>query len=76
LAAHAGQVDVRITVKADTEIEADELIRKAETELRRRLRAWIYGADDDTLEGVALDIIAAYDWQLAVVFASLDLRRR
>jgi len=35
------------------------------------LRAWIYGADDDTLEGVALDIIAAYDWQLAVVEANL-----
>jgi len=74
LAAHAGQVDVRITVKADTEIEADELIRKAEAELRRRLRAWIYGADDDTLEGVALDIIAAYDWQLAVVEANLGGR--
>jgi competence/damage-inducible protein CinA-like protein len=74
LAAHAGQVDVRITVKAETEIEADELIRKAEAELRRRLRAWIYGADDDTLEGVALDIIAAYDWQLAVVEANLGGR--
>ncbi len=74
LAAHAGQVDVRITVKADTEIEADELIHKAETELRRRLRAWVYGADDDTLEGVALDIIAAYDWQLAVVEANLGGR--
>jgi nicotinamide-nucleotide amidase len=74
LAAHAGQVDVRITVKAETEIEADELIRKAEAELRRRLRAWIYGADDDTLEGVALDKIAAYDWQLAVVEANLGGR--
>jgi len=74
LAAHAGQVDVRITVKAETEIEADELIRKAEAELRCRLQAWIYGADDDTLEGVALDIITTYDWQLAVVEANLGGR--
>ena len=74
LAAHAGQVDVRITAKAETEIEADELIREVEDELRRRLRAWIYGADDDTLEGVALDILATYDWKLAVVEANLGGR--
>lgn len=74
LAAHAGQVDVRITAKAETEAEADKLIRGAEAELRRRLRAWIYGADKDTLEGVALDIMAAYDWQLAVVEANLGGR--
>jgi competence/damage-inducible protein CinA-like protein len=74
LAAHAGQVDVRITAKAETETEADKLIREAEAELRRRLRAWIYGADEDTLEGVALDIMAAYDWRLAVVEANLGGR--
>jgi len=74
LAAHAGQVDIRITAKAETEPEADKLIRRTEAELRRRLRAWIYGADDDTLEGVALDIMAAYDWNLAVVEANLGGR--
>ncbi len=74
LAAHAGQVDIRITAKAETEAEADELIREAESELRRRLRAWIYGADGDTLEGVALDIMAAYGWNLAVVEANLGGR--
>ena len=45
-----------------------------ETELRRRLRSWIYGADDDTLESVALDTISAYGWQLAVVEANLNGR--
>jgi competence/damage-inducible protein CinA-like protein len=74
LAAHAGQVDVRITAKAETETEADALILEMETELRRRLRSWIYGADDDTLESVALDTISAYDWQLAVVEANLNGR--
>ncbi len=74
LAAHAGQVDVRITAKAATLEEADALIREVEDELRRRLRAWIYGADEDTLEGVALDILAAYDWKLTVVEANLGGR--
>jgi competence/damage-inducible protein CinA-like protein len=74
LAAHAGQVDVRITAKAETEIEADDLIFGAEAEIRRRLRAWIYGADEDTLEGVALDVMAVYDWKLAVVEANLNGR--
>lgn len=74
LAAHAGQVDVRITAKADTEAEADILIRKVEEEIRQRLRAWIYGADEDTLEGVALDTIAGYGWNLAVVEANLGGR--
>jgi len=74
LAAHAGRVDVRITAKAATEEEADALIREVEDELRRRLRAWIYGADEDTLEGVALDILAAYDWKLTVVEANLGGR--
>jgi len=74
LAAHAGQVDVRITAKAATEAEANTLIRDVEEELRRRLRAWIYGADSDTLEGIALDILSAYDWKLAVVEANLGGR--
>ncbi len=71
LAAHAGQVDVRITAKAATESEADALIAEVESELRKRLRAWIYGADGDTLESVALDVLAAYGWNLAVVEANL-----
>ncbi len=74
LAAHAGQVDVRITAKAETEAEADELIRATEDELRRRLRAWIYGVDDETLEGAALDTLSAYGWKLTVVEANLGGR--
>lgn len=74
LAAHAGQVDVRITAKAETEEDADELIRTTEDELRSRLRAWIYGVDDETLEGVALDTLSVYGWKLAVVEANLGGR--
>jgi competence/damage-inducible protein CinA-like protein len=74
LVAHAGQVDVRITAKADTEDQADALIQIVERQLRSRLRAWIYGADEDTLEGVALDVLSSYGWELCIVEANLGGR--
>jgi nicotinamide-nucleotide amidase len=72
LAAHAGQVDVRITAKAETETEADELIRDVDMELQSRLGKWIYGVDEDTLEGVALKNIADRGEGLTIVEAGLD----
>ncbi|MBE9524269.1 MAG: competence/damage-inducible protein A [Chloroflexi bacterium] len=74
LAAHAGQVDVRITAKAETEDQADGKIQVVERQLRKRLRSWIYGADEDTLEGVALDVLSSYGWELCVVEANLGGR--
>ncbi len=72
LAAHAGQVDVRITAKAETEPEADNLITTLEEELRRRLGRWIYGTDEDSLEGVALQNVHQHGWKLCVVEAGLN----
>jgi nicotinamide-nucleotide amidase len=67
LAAHSGQVDVRITAKATSDIEADELIRDVEMVLRERLGEWIYGTDQETLEEVALGKLAKKGWKLVVV---------
>ncbi len=74
LAAHAGQVDIRITAKAASEPEADSLIEAIETKIRARIGNWIYGADQDTLQSVALEAIAQYDWKLAVIEANLGGR--
>jgi nicotinamide-nucleotide amidase len=71
LAAHAGQVDVRITAKAETEEAADKLISPVELELNQRLGEWIYGADKERLEQAALDHLAYIGWNLAVVEAGL-----
>jgi competence/damage-inducible protein CinA-like protein len=78
LAAHSGQVDVRITAKAETEAQADILIAEVEAALRQRLGDWIYGADQETLERVALAALQAKGWRLAVVEAGLrgELSRR
>lgn len=67
LAAHSGQVDVRITAKADSETRADEMIRNVELELRQRLGLWIYGVDQETLEEIALLAVLKRGWSLAVV---------
>jgi competence/damage-inducible protein CinA-like protein len=71
LAAHSGQVDVRITAKAASEAEADEMIRRLEADVRERLGSWIYGADEETLEEIALRAIQKQGWTLAVIEAGL-----
>jgi competence/damage-inducible protein CinA-like protein len=78
LAAHSGQVDVRITAKATSESEADKLIAEMEAEIRRRLGDWIYGVDQESLEQVALESLAHKGWRLAVVESGLrgELVRR
>ncbi len=64
LAAHSGQVDVRITAKADSEDQADRMIQVIELDLRNRLGDWIYGADQETLEEVALRALQGRSWTL------------
>jgi len=71
LAAHAGRVDVRITAKAKSENEANVLIQEVEDQVKQRLGAWIYGADQETLEQVALANIQAKGWKLAVLESGL-----
>jgi competence/damage-inducible protein CinA-like protein len=66
LAAHSGQVDIRITAKADSEFMADELIHPLETELRSRLGDWIYGADDESIQEIALRPLRKRGWRLSV----------
>ncbi len=71
LAAHSGQVDVRITAKAESEAEADAMIMGIETDLRRRLGKWIYGADQDTLEQSAIQALKVQGWTLVVLEAGV-----
>ena len=78
LAAHSGQVDVRITAKAASEAEADEMIRGIETTIRQRLGRWVYGADGETLEEMAIQHLQQMGWSLTVVESDLggELLRR
>ncbi len=67
LAAHPGCVDVRITAKAKTIDQADELISRFESTIRQRLGEHVYGVDDHTLEAATLARVAAYRLRLVVV---------
>lgn len=69
LAAHSGQVDVRITARADSDEEADALIAPVEADLRQRLGKYVYGADEETLEAAATQALAQHGWTLAAVEA-------
>jgi len=71
LAAHSGQVDVRITAKAETDVLADLMIVPVEDTLRSRLRDWVYGTDQETLEEVSMRSLLLNNWSLTVVEAGL-----
>jgi competence/damage-inducible protein CinA-like protein len=72
LAAHSGQVDVRITVKAESEDASSKLIAPIENSLRECLGDSIYGVDQETLEEIALRSISKHNWNLTVVEAGLN----
>lgn len=52
LAAHSGQIDIRITAKADTRAQAEAMIAVVERVVRERAGRHIFGVDDETLEEV------------------------
>ncbi len=67
LAAHAGQTDVRITAKADTEAEAQALIAAMEARVRERLGVSVYGVERETVPEVVGRLLAERGLALGVV---------
>jgi nicotinamide-nucleotide amidase len=71
LAAHSGIVDIRIAAKAETEAEADRMIADVEKQMRERLGPVVFGVDEDTLEGVALEAASGRTWKLVAIESGL-----
>ena len=67
LAAHAGQTDVRVTARAESEAEADALIAGMELELRNRLGVAVYGEEKETVAEVVGRLLAQRDLKIGVV---------
>jgi nicotinamide-nucleotide amidase len=67
LAAHAGQTDVRITARADTEAEADALIAPLEAEVRQRLGVAVYGVENETVPEVIGKLLSKKKLRLGVI---------
>ncbi len=57
--ANEGEVELRITAKADTQAEAQSLIAPVEQQLKDRLGPLVYGADVPSLESVVLEKLKA-----------------
>jgi len=67
LAAHAGQTDVRIAAKAETDAQADALIAPLEAEIRRRLGVAVYGVEKETVPEVVGRLLSKKKLRLGVV---------
>ncbi|MCB9451832.1 MAG: CinA family nicotinamide mononucleotide deamidase-related protein [Anaerolineaceae bacterium] len=57
LAAHAGQVDVRITAKATSVEIANRMIDEVEAILRERIGTYVFGIDNERIEGVLVQLL-------------------
>jgi len=67
LSAKAGQVDIRITAKAATRVEAEALDAAMELRVREKVGQYVFGADDDTLESVVAQLLIASGQSVASV---------
>jgi nicotinamide-nucleotide amidase len=65
--AKADGIHVRVTAKAATEADAQDLAAGLEAEIRGRLGNYIYGSDNQTLEGVVAGLLRAKRLTVSVV---------
>ncbi len=72
LAAHTGVVDIRIAAKAESEADAKAMIANIELQIRERIGNAVFGADEDKLEEVVLNLVAQRGWTLVAVESGLD----
>ncbi|MBX7235765.1 MAG: CinA family nicotinamide mononucleotide deamidase-related protein [Caldilineales bacterium] len=67
LAAHLGQVDIRIAARAPSAAQAQALIAPVEAEIRQKVAAYLYGVDGETLGGAIAALLRQQAATLAVV---------
>ncbi len=72
LAAHHGQVDIRITAKADTEAQADQMLAETAAHIYQRVGSYVYGRDDESLETVLFDKLTSVGARVAVATAGIS----
>jgi len=70
LAAHPGQVDIRITAKAANNDQAWELIKPVEAQVKQLLGNYVYGEDEMTLERVISDQLKLFKISLKINYES------
>ena len=68
--AKPGDVQLRISTKADSIAAGLARIAPLEAEIRRRLGEYIYGADQVTLEQAVGELLAGLGWRVAIIDAA------
>ena len=74
LSAHPGQVDIRLTVKAQDEKAAGSVLDQVEAEVRARLGEAVFGTDETTLAQAALAAVARRGWRLLTLESGTEGR--
>lgn len=67
LAAHSGQTDIRVTAKAATEEEAEQMIEPVAADLRQRLKHWTYGTGTASIDETVITLLNERGARLAVL---------
>ncbi len=67
LLAHPGQTDIRITAKASSQAEAEQMIKPVLEIVREKLKPFIYGEDETSLESVVAAGLLALGKRLAII---------
>jgi nicotinamide-nucleotide amidase len=72
LLAHPGQVDIRVTAKADSIEEANRMISEMAATIRERLGSHIYGSGGEKLEEVISRKLLEHGWKIAALECGLE----
>jgi nicotinamide-nucleotide amidase len=67
LAAHPGRVDIRITAKGEDADKVQERIAEMEDVIRQRVGEYIFGTDEETLEGAVSELLQSSDSKLVTI---------
>ncbi|MCB9459797.1 MAG: CinA family nicotinamide mononucleotide deamidase-related protein [Anaerolineaceae bacterium] len=72
LAAHQGDIDIRITAKADDLATADAMLSEMADKVYEKAGEYIFGEDSDTIESVFSRDLIAHNYTAAFLEAGID----
>ncbi len=78
LLAHPGQVDIRITAKATSIEEAEQMIQQIVSQIYKRMGFAIFGVNQQKLEQVVAEKLRELNWEVFMVTAGFpeDIRKK
>lgn len=72
LLAHPGQTDVRVTAKASSAEEAQKMMAPVLAEIRQKLKEFIYGENEDTIQSVVASKLLDHNKRITVIETGTD----